>query len=127
MQIYLNIAGDDLDPVVLSAALGGQPHQAACKGDAITHTNVRGRQISRPAIAGYWQRMVAFDSPASADAAAQDLLAGLTGDATIWHALGSRFRVGITVHEVPSHSTPQTLFDVTTLALFENTSGCRCT
>jgi hypothetical protein len=119
MQIFLGFVGDDLDPAAVSATLGGEPHQAGRKGDAITVTSARGRVISRRAIAGYWQRMVAFDSSASADAAIRDLFTGLTDEAIIWQTLSSRFRTGITLHETPPDETPQTIFSPSTLAFLE--------
>jgi hypothetical protein len=119
MQIFLGIVGDDLGPALVSATLGGEPHQAGRKGDAITTTNKRGRVISRPAIAGYWQRVVAFSVPASADCAARDLLSGLTEEASIWRTMSSRFRTAITLHEVPAHQTPDTLFAPDTLKCFD--------
>ena len=119
MQVFLGIVGDDLDPALVSAALGGQPHEAGRKIDAITATTASGRAISRPAIAGYWQRMASFDSPASADAAINELFSGLTCEDSIWHGLGSQFRMGITVHETPPRATAQMIFSSSTLTLFE--------
>mgnify|MGYP001559861513 CR=1 FL=1 len=119
MQIFLGIVGDDLDPAMVSATLGGQPHRAGRKGDPITAMTARGRVVSRPAIAGYWQRTVSFDSPASADAAVRDLFSGLTDDAATWRTLGSRFCTVITVHETPPEATPQTLFSASVLTLFQ--------
>lgn len=96
----------------------GPPHRAARKGDPITATTAMGRVIARPAVAGYWERSASFDSPASADVAATDLLSGLTDDVATWQMLGSRFRMGITVHEARSPATQETIFSTATLALF---------
>jgi hypothetical protein len=119
MQIYLGIVGKELDPATVSKVLGGPPHQAGRKGDPIVAKLARGRTASRPAIAGYWQRVVACDSPASSDAAVRDLFSGLTKDISTWLTLGARFRMGITVHETPPHQTAQTIFSPSTLAWFE--------
>jgi hypothetical protein len=119
MQIYLGIVGEDLDPAAVSSMLGGQPHQAARKGDPIVAKLGRGRTASRPANADYWQRVVTCDSPASSDAAVRDLFSGLAGETTTWLTLKGRFRIGITVHETPPHQTAQTIFSPSTLAFFE--------
>jgi hypothetical protein len=119
MQISLGIVGDDLDPAIVSATLGGQPHEAGRKGDLISAKTAKGRVISRPATAGHWGRTVSADSPALADIAVRDLFLGLTDDAAAWQTLGSRFRTGITVHEAPPQATPQTIFSTSMLAVFQ--------
>ena len=118
MQIFLGIVGDDLDPTLVSATLGGSPHQAGRKGDAITTTTSKGRVVSRPAMAGYWQRVVRTESPTAADSVIGDLFSGLTDDVSAWRMIGSRFQTGITVQDTSSQ-TAESIFSAATLALFE--------
>jgi hypothetical protein len=119
MLISLFIVGDDLDPVRVSTALGGQPHVAGKKGDAVTHTTARGKTISRPAIAGYWRREVSLPSPVMVDSAVRQLFAGLAVDSDTWRSLSSSFRAGISVMEAPPESTAESIFPGPTLAFIE--------
>jgi hypothetical protein len=119
MLIALFIVGDDLDPERVSAVLGGPPHVAGKKGDAVTHTTAKGKTISRPAIAGYWRREVSLPTPQTLDSAVRLLLAGLAVDSDTWRFLSSSFRVGISVMEAPPGSTPESIFPASTLALMK--------
>jgi hypothetical protein len=50
----IKFLGDDLDPAVITAALGCAPSEAATGGSPIVHTQPNGKQISRPSTTGYW-------------------------------------------------------------------------
>ena len=117
MKAVLAIVGDSLDPALVSAALGGEPRKSGKKGEAITAIAAAGQPISRPAISGYWQRVVSFASLGKADSALQELFAGLTEDANAWRQLSSQFRAEVAVHGVPRRTKSQGVFSESTLAL----------
>jgi hypothetical protein len=118
MKIILGIVGDRLDPALVSMTLGGQPRKSGRKGDPIQATDHARHPISRPAIAGYWQRGVSLPPSTTADSAIRDLFAGLKEDAGTWQKLGLQFRTEIAVHGVLPQVTPQDVFSKDTLALF---------
>jgi hypothetical protein len=117
MRIVLSIVGKHLDPALVSGRLGGQPRKSGKRGDPIAAKDDMAKPVSRPALAGFWQRGLSLRDSIKPDAAIQDLLAGLTNDAATWQQLGLEFRTEIAVHGVPAQMTPQDLFSQDTLAL----------
>jgi hypothetical protein len=119
MDISLFVVGENLNPADVSSVLGGLPHLAGKKRDPIFHTTRRGKTISRPAMGGYWRREVSLPPIETVGLAVEELFAGLTSDAAVWRSLGSAFRIGISVGDVASDETPQSIFSESTLASFQ--------
>jgi hypothetical protein len=117
MKAVLAIVGDNLDPALVSATLGGEPRKSGKKGEVITATDAKRQPISRPAISGYWQRTASFASLGDADSAMQELFAGLTEDANAWRQLSTQFRTEVAVHGVPRRTKSEGVFSGATLSL----------
>jgi Domain of unknown function (DUF4279) len=117
MKAVLAIVGDNLDPELVSAALGGQPRKSGRKGEVITAKDAKGQSVSRPAISGFWQRVVSFANLGKADSAMEELFAGLTTDTKAWRQLSSQFRAEIAVHGVPRRIKSEGVFSEPTLSL----------
>lgn len=87
----LRIAGDDLDPDQVSAALGAVP----------THGQARGQEISlkagrtRIAQFGQWRLHATETEPEDLDGQVAELLGQLTNDLAVWSALGHHYKIDL--------------------------------
>ena len=87
----LRIAGDDLDPDQISAALGAAPTHCQAKGQEISL--LAGR--TRIAHFGQWRLHATETEPEDLDGQVAELLGKLTNDLAVWHDLGNRYRIDL--------------------------------
>ena len=91
-RLCLRVCGDNLEPDVVSQALGCQPSRSQRKGQPILSS---AGEIKRIARTGSWL----LDHPISAEGtvgeAIRGLLLSLPGDQSVWASLTSRFTVDL--------------------------------
>lgn len=97
--VSLRFRGDDLDPDVLTKALGTAPTKSARKGDI--WTTPKGTPVT--ARHGFWHRRIDDVSPGDLDAQIETLFAEMSSDMEIWQDLSQRYHgnvfVGIFLRE----------------------------
>lgn len=86
--ISLRFSSDDLDPAVITNALGVEPDLAYAKGGAWATPS------GRPMVGqtGLWSRSVADRSPADFDNQVAELFALTATDVSAWSDLSARYR-----------------------------------
>jgi Domain of unknown function (DUF4279) len=89
--VTLRFHGDDLDPAVVSAALGTPPTSSAKKGGALLTR--RGAEIT--ARTGTWLLWIDRRRPGDLNDQIVELLSPLTIDTAVWQDLVSRFSSNI--------------------------------
>lgn len=87
----LRIFGDQLDPDVITAALGKAPTSAYRKGEAVTTPN--GNQ--RIATISRWSIKVDRREPGDLDEQIAEILLGTTSDFAVWKALATSFKADV--------------------------------
>jgi Domain of unknown function (DUF4279) len=85
--VAVRFGGDDLDPALISAALGATPELAYAKGGAWA-TPAGKPMVGRT---GVWNLSVPDRAPADLDAQLAELFALLTSDMAVWRELSARF------------------------------------
>jgi hypothetical protein len=86
--VTLRFHGDDLEPQMLTQALGAEPSRAAVKGIPMTSAN----GIERPTKTGQWLLTVETTSPAEEfDEQVRRVFDQLTGNENVWRDLSERF------------------------------------
>jgi hypothetical protein len=86
----LRLFGDDLDPDVVTAALGATPTTACRKGDI-----TRMRVTTRVEGQGKWLLTIDHWAGAAMEAVINELLDRLTGDLSVWADLTRRFKADL--------------------------------
>jgi len=86
----LILMGDDLDPSMVTEALGGRPTRSWRKGEDIRVHPDRPQKLARH---GQWRREATQAEPEDVDAQVRELLSGLATDPRVWQQLSARFRV----------------------------------
>jgi Domain of unknown function (DUF4279) len=88
----LRIAGDDLDPPVITRALGCNPTSAHRKGDKITspHSSLVG--VRKTSL---WLLEAPDREPGNLDAQVRELLGRLSQSLETWKALGARYSIDL--------------------------------
>ncbi len=84
--ISLRFFGEDLDPDVLSAQLGGIPTNPCCKGDV-----VKGKTYTRIEKYGRWLKSIDGKPGDSFEPLIDGLLDGLSPDLELWRDLSKRY------------------------------------
>lgn len=101
---------------MISAELGGQPHDACLWGDMIMVADPDGNLSQRRALTGSWRRVVEVDRHASVGEALSVLMSGLTRDAAKWRQFTLIHRSGVAVGNPPAGSSVDSLFSAEELA-----------
>src|ERR1700722_9316837 len=86
----LRIAGDDLIPEEVSAALGSAPTLSHRKGQT-----VRFGGVERPAPFGQWLLSAPDAEPGDFSSQVENILSRLTQDLRVWHDLSARLDIDI--------------------------------
>lgn len=88
----LRIAGDDLDPLAITGALGCDPTSAHRKGDKITspHSSLVG--VRKTSL---WCLEASNREPGNLDAQVAELLGRLSQSLETWKALGARYSIDV--------------------------------
>ncbi|OYW54953.1 MAG: hypothetical protein B7Y80_09300 [Hyphomicrobium sp. 32-62-53] len=87
--ICLRFFGDDLQPELLTAALGHPPTSSATKGEAIT--SEKSGRIS-VANSGKWLLSVDRRQPGDLNGQIQELFGALTEDLSVWRILADKYQ-----------------------------------
>jgi len=91
-RLCLRVCGDDLDPDVVSQALGCQPSRSQRKGQPILSS---AGEINRIARTGSWLLDHTVSAEATVGEAIHALILGLPDDRSVWASLTSRFTVDL--------------------------------
>ncbi|MDP1911755.1 DUF4279 domain-containing protein [Brevundimonas sp.] len=86
-KVSLRFAGEDLDPEVVSHALGLQPDKSYRKGEIASW----GRFKGRAAESGSWHLSVPVSEPGDLEAQITDLLARATSDVSAWRNMADSY------------------------------------
>jgi hypothetical protein len=91
-RLCLRVCGDDLDPEVVSRALGCPPSRSQRKGQAVLSP---AGEVKRIARTGSWLLDRPVGPAATVGEAIHGLLANLPDDQSVWASLTSRFAVDL--------------------------------
>lgn len=87
----LRIAGDDLEPDQISAALGADPTYGQAKGQEVSLKDGR----TRIAKFGQWRLHATETEPEDLDGQVAELLGKLTNDLAVWRDLSHRYKIDL--------------------------------
>ena len=116
MKAVLAIVGDNLDPALVSATLGGEPRKSGKKGEPIVHGHPVEFAIGK-AINVRPGKDVCLISTGNTLAVAVRAAEELGNDANAWRQLSTQFRTEVAVHGVPRRTKSEGVFSGATLSL----------
>jgi len=87
--ICLRFFGDDLQPELLTSALGHPPTSSATKGEAIANEKSGRMSVAR---SGKWLLSVDRRQPGDLDGQILDLFGVLTEDVSVWRTLTAKYQ-----------------------------------